>query len=68
MGEFYMRTSDVARAAGCSEFMVRDAVRRGIVPAKLDSKGCALLTEDAAAMLRLHQASRRASGNGRTSA
>ncbi len=58
MSEFYMRTSDVARAAGVSEFMVRDAVRRGIIPARLDSKGCALLSEDAAAMLRLHQASR----------
>ena len=68
MNEFYMRTSDIARAAGVSEFMVRDAVRRGIVPAKFDSQGCALMTEDAAAILRLHQATRRNSAGKRKSA
>jgi hypothetical protein len=68
MDRFYLRTSDVARLAGCSEFLVRDAARRGIVPANRDSKGCALFNADAPVLLRRHQANRRAAGAGRDKA
>ena len=41
----YLRTSDVATKVGCSEWRVRNAVKRGVLSPDYDSKRNALFTE-----------------------
>lgn len=59
MTRFYLRTSDVARQAGVSEFLVRSAARKRLIPTEKDSKNCDLFSDEAPAILRLNQTARR---------